>query len=377
MNLRQMEIVTDVDKLKVDLQATFMKYSTIKKWAYIVHDRDDTRPHYHIVLHFGGASVDTAQVAKWFNLGYTDADGNEHSGENFINRIKGRWTDVLLYLTHGNDSQKNKHQYSSSEVHANFDFETEIENAKVLGDFEHYSYAQQLQYVNSLPLSEKTQAFSKLEKLWRLRCQVLALNTDRQLQVVFICGRGGTGKTYYAKKLLQNLDYDFCISSSSNDPFQDYMGQKAIILDDLRDKSFEFEDLLKILDNNTSSSVRSRFSNKVFNGEMIVITSSVPLVYWYKDYQYSKYDELNQLYRRISCYVQMTESEITVYEELDKFGKPVGLGQVFKNELAGMKYERKKTTDFKAIFGRFCENVSAEMPEAAVQPQQLKINLGG
>lgn len=99
------------------------------------------------------------------------------------------------------------------------------------------------------------------------------------------------------------------------------MGQKAIILDDLRDKSFEFEDLLKILDNNTSSSVRSRFSNKVFNGEMIVITSSVPLVYWYKDYQYSKYDELNQLYRRISCYVQMTESEITVYEELDKFGQ--------------------------------------------------------
>ena len=124
MNLRQMEIVTDVDKLKVDLQATFMQYTTIKKWAYIVHNADDTRPHYHIALHFGGASVDTAQVAKWFNLGFTDENGIEHSGENFINKIKGRWTDVLLYLTHANDTQKYKHQYDPSEVIANFDFET-------------------------------------------------------------------------------------------------------------------------------------------------------------------------------------------------------------------------------------------------------------
>lgn len=375
MNLRQMEIVTDADKLKVDIQQTCMQYKTIKQWAYILHDKDDTRPHWHIYLNFMPNTCDTALVAKWFNLGWTDEDGKEHSGENFIEKVKGRKTDVLLYLTHGNDSQKNKHQYSPSEVHANFDFETEIENSKILGDFEHYSYAQQLQYVNSLPLSEKAQAFTKLEKLWRLRCQVLALNTDRQLQVVFICGRGGTGKT--AKKLLQNLDYDFCISSSSNDPFQDYMGQKAIILDDLRDKSFEFEDLLKILDNDTSSSVRSRFSNKVFNGEMIVITSSVPLVYWYKDYQYSKYDELNQLYRRISCYVHMTETEITVYDELDKFGKPVGLGQVFKNELAGKRYERKKTVNFKEIFGRICENADDGMPERATKQEQLKINFGG
>lgn len=139
MNLRQMEIVTDVDKLKVDLQATFMQYTTIKKWAYIVHDKDDTRPHYHIAIHFGGASVDTAQVAKWFNLGYTDGNGVEHSGENFISKVNGRWTDVIQYLTHSNDSQKNKFQYSATEVHANFDFETEIKNAKILGDFKNYS----------------------------------------------------------------------------------------------------------------------------------------------------------------------------------------------------------------------------------------------
>lgn len=375
MNLRQMEIVTDVDKLKVDLQATFMQYNTIKKWAYIVHDKDDTRPHYHIALHFGGASVDTAQVAKWFNLGYTDENGVEHTGENFINKVKGRWTDVIQYLTHGNDSQKNKYQYSSSEVHANFDFETEIANAKTLGDFEHYSYAQQLQYVNSLPLSEKAQAFSKLRKLWELQCQLLTLNTDRQIQVIFITGKGGAGKTYYAKKLLTSQGYDFCVSSSSNDPFQDYMGQKAIILDDMRDTAFEFEDLLKLLDNNTSSSVKSRFSNKVFNGEMIIITSAVPLIYWYKELQYNKNDTLQQLYRRISCYVVVTETEVTVYDEgLDSCGRPQGAGQIFKNELADKKKKNKPKIDYKSMFGKICESSDEGDAIFSSGTEQIKID---
>ena len=262
---------------------------------------------------------------------------------------------------------------SSSEVHANFDFETEIQNAKTLGDFEHYSYAQQLQYVNSLPLSEKAQAFSKLRKLWELQCQLLTLNTDRQIQVIFITGKGGTGKTYYAKKLLESQGYDFCVSSSSNDPFQDYMGQKAIILDDMRDTAFDFEDLLKLLDNNTSSSVKSRFSNKVFNGEMIVITSSVPLVYWYKQLQFQSSESLQQLYRRISCYVVVTETEIIVYDEgLDKYGKPQGLGQIFKNELAEKKKELKPKIGYKSMFGKICESSADGNDVFAVE--QLKIN---
>ncbi len=360
MNLKMCEVVTDVDKLKVDLQETFMKYTTIKKWAYILHDKDDTRPHYHIALHFGGASVDTKQVAEWFKLGYTDKDGVKHTGEQFVERVKcKRWSGIVTYLIHGQSSQQHKHQYSLSEVHANFDVETELANEKILGDFEHYSYAQQLQYVNSLPVGEKAQAYSKLRKLWELHCQVLALNTDRQIQVVFVTGKGGAGKTYYAKKLLNSLNYDFCISSSSNDPFQDYMGQRAIILDDLRDSSFMFEDLLKILDNNTSSSVRSRFSNKVFNGEMIIITSAVPIVYWYKGISFCKsIEDLIQLYRRISCYVVVTDKDITVYEEgLNESGRPKGSGYSFKNELSEKKTEQKQKFDYKSAFGKICDKL--------------------
>ena len=53
MNLKHYEIVIDQDKLKVDIQQTCMEYRTIKKWAYNLHDKDDTRHHYHIYVNFG------------------------------------------------------------------------------------------------------------------------------------------------------------------------------------------------------------------------------------------------------------------------------------------------------------------------------------
>lgn len=340
MQLRQMEIVTDADKLKVDIQETCMQYKTIKEWAYILHDKDDTRPHYHIYLNFGTSSCDTTLVAKWFQV-----------AENFVSKVKGRKTDMLLYLTHANDSQKNKHQYMPDEVHANFDFETEIENSKIIGDFDKYSYAEQLKYINTLPISEKAKAFTQLKKLWELECQTLCLDTDRNMQVVFITGKAGCGKTTYAKKMLDKLGLDYCISSSSNDPFQDYLGQKAIILDDLRDRSFELEDILKLLDNNTKSSVKSRFNNKVFNGQMIVITSSVPLVYWYSKYRSSGIDSLDQLYRRIGTYVVVDKRLISIYDDgVDESGKGKGTPITIFNEIYNKKVEKANKLKISDVF---------------------------
>lgn len=192
---------------------------------------------------------------------------------------------------------------------------------------------------------------------------------------MFICGAGGTGKTYYAKKLLAKMGYDYCVSSSSNDPFQDYLGQKAMILDDLRDKSFEFEDLLKILDNNTVSSVQSRFQNKVFNGVLIIITTSVPLRYWYRLQYGDAHDTLIQLYRRIGCYVEVTKDEIAVYSEIGTDGRPKGGAQIYKNELAEKTEKKTGKTDFCALFGEICEAVT-ESPFDG-QAEQLKIGVIG
>lgn len=345
MKLKHYEIVQNSDLLTVDIQEVCMSYKTIKEWAYIEHDKDDTRPHYHIYVNFGNSGVSHEEVAKWFNV-----------PPNFVNKIKGRETDMLQYLIHGNESQKHKYQYDPSEVISNFSFQTEIEKSKILGDWKNYSFAQMLKYIDTLPISDKAKSFSQLERLWKLQCQLLTLDSTRDIKVIFVTGPSGTGKTYYAKKLLESLGKDYCISSSNNDPFQDYLGQKGFIFDDIRDTTFEeLSDLLKILDNNTGSSVKSRFSNKVFNGDIMILTSCIPLCYWYRKYKYNSLDTLDQLYRRFSLYVEVKEKEILVYNEIGKDGKPCGDCKRYYNEVYDLKKSKKtKQEDVLNIFDKFC-----------------------
>ena len=349
MKCKHYEIESRVEYFSEPIGDILRRYKTIKKYAYILHDKDaDASPHYHIYVNFGKSGVDSKIVAQWFGV-----------QESCVERIKGRATDMLLYLTHGQESQKHKYQYSPSEVIANFDFEAEIEKSKILGDFKKYSYAQQLKYIDTLPIAEKKTAFGTLEKLWKIHCQVLSLEPNRDIDVMFIYGKTGTGKTTYAKRYAEGRGYDCCISSSSNDPWQDYLGQKCMILDDARDTTFDkFEDFLKIIDNHTSSSIQARYGNKVFSGELIIITSSVPLSYWYK---FTNREDLKQMYRRITAYVEITREVIAVYSELDDFGRPTGLAAHFKNDIHKMAQNpKKKKTDFIEGFANICEYVPLE-----------------
>ena len=118
---------------------------------------------------------------------------------------------------------------------------------------------------------------------------------------------------------------------------------------------------MKVIDNHTSSSVKARYGNKVFNGELIIITSSVPLWKWYRHLQYTGAESLKQLYRRITVYVEITKDDISVYNELDDKGRPKGFPAYFKNELsASAKPINKKKTDFVEAFASICEGIPLE-----------------
>ena len=134
------------------------------------------------------------------------------------------------------------------------------------------------------------------------------------MEVIYCYGEPGTGKTVYAKEYCKSLGYDFFISGSSNDPFDGYLGEEAIILDDLRGSCFAFADLLKILDNNTRSQVKSRYYNKVVTCKLIVITSSMNITKLYSMFN----DEVNkepleQLKRRCKTVLQFDADNIQLY----------------------------------------------------------------
>lgn len=355
---------------------TIKRYKTIKKYALICHDKDYNEkgilesPHYHIYLNFGRASVSFDMVAKWFGI-----------EPQYVNKVK-RTGSILEYLTHANENAQSKHQYSPDEVVANFDFVKEAEIEKTFGDFTKYSYAKQLEYVHSLSPDKQLKYYSELKKRWQLECDYRSLQPNRDIDVVFIYGKGGTGKTYYAKKLLDDMQYDYCISSSSNDMFQDYKGQWGIILDDIRDRSLSFEDMLKCLDNHTASTMFGRYNNKVFDGKIIVITSSVPPRYWYKSPMRIKGqlisvldEDLNQFYRRISCYIEMTETTITVYNDgLGSDGRPAGLGQIFANGVPKIKTTERQKTDFAAVFGKLCGELTTPFDTQQLAISDMSLN---
>ena len=129
----------------------------------------------------------------------------------------------------------------------------------------------------------------------------------------------------------------------------------------MRDTTFKFEDFLKIIDNNTSSSIQARYGNKIFAGELIIITSSVPLSFWYRYLIYNNAESLKQLYRRISVYVEITKDEILLYNELDGFGKPTGFPAHFRNDIPTLKEQtEKKKTNFAEAFAKICEEIPIE-----------------
>jgi hypothetical protein len=242
---------------------------------------------------------------------------------------------MLKYLIHRNSP--NKFQYDVKDVHTNIDLEAEITDHKIIGDFKNYSYAKQIKYVADVPDSKtRLRLYKDLKLEWALYCEKLTTEGNRNMEVWFIDGNKGTGKTTFAKWYCEQKNLDYALSSSSNDPLQDYKGQKVLILDDLRDDAFKLSDLLKLLDNHTSSSTRSRYNNKVFNGDLIIITTTRPLNQWYQGENVRNEDK-GQLYRRIKSYIHFEKDNFFTYRGVNEdTGFPKGSPTKIENIISVM-----------------------------------------
>ena len=244
----------------------------IKKFAYILHDKDTyteddekknpehkagtlKEPHWHICLQFKD-SQNTKYVAKWFDI-----------EEQYVNKSSsGHYEDMLLYLIHKNSSEK--FQYCIDEVHANFDYAQFIQSNGILktriqeltdlimdGTLKEYNY---FKYMTNSEFQLYKTSLEKAHEYYRDSIY----DGNRQLEVIYISGGSGTGKTTLAKHIAEKHGYSFFISGSDNDLLDGYKGQDCLILDDLRGSSLKFSDFIKMIDNNSDSKVKSRFHNK-------------------------------------------------------------------------------------------------------------------
>lgn len=92
------------------------EWSTLKDYAYILHDKDETRPHIHLLMRFN-VSVPTSAILNKFD-GVVEFEHLQkcHS-----------WNGAMAYLTHRN--RPNKYQYDDIEVYSNFDWKKDADEA--------------------------------------------------------------------------------------------------------------------------------------------------------------------------------------------------------------------------------------------------------
>lgn len=333
------EVVYDFDDIKRVLDDWAFS-ARITYWA-IQHSADDevSLTHFHIVIKF-------TQPTPFENIKVRFPYGMIESARN----IKA----AVQYLVHLNDSSK-----------VSYPWESIYTNCKDMTPYKILTNSQQeitIQGVIDAIKAGEIKEYNQFEKipneLWsKYRTRIensllferekIYMNKNREIEVWFFSGATGTGKTTFAKHVCNYRGKSYCISSSSNDPFQDYKGEDVLILDDLRDDSFSFVDLLKILDNHTRSTSKSRYHNKAFVGELIIITSTKPLSDWY--FSIEK-DEKMQLYRRITFQYKFSPDIVNVFEFDGRKGKYVPVGQ-FENIMATEKKKIDKVKKTLADIG--------------------------
>lgn len=253
---------------------------------------------------------------------------------------------MFAYLVHATDTAKEegKHRYSEDEVTANFDYMAfmgrvkntadankldidDIQARVISGDIILKDFFQDGKlghaHVASLFYTNNKQ---KIDRAIESRYKVqMSKKGGVDLEIIYIQGEAGSGKTTLAKEYAERRYGDYFITGSSNDAVQDYMGEPVAIFDDARPSDFNASDWLKLLDPyNNKSSVTSRYYNKFLAVKCIILTTTTPFDEFFV-YAKGKGDvdePIAQFMRRFSVVIE-------VEGKVDDLGRRCAVGQLY------------------------------------------------
>lgn len=307
--------------------------------AFIVHDKDISygsklvEPHIHGYIDFP-RRLELSKVAMALGVEKERVETPKSKGGRGYTRIN-----ALAYLIHAKD--KDKYQYPASDVETfdTFDYEAFVNQNRE--DFEKYAATKKREKsdesldltLSKIQLGELTyndvmeddslaflfgnnqQKFREGFNFYGERQTFLRLKSlerkEYQMTVIYIQGDSDIGKSELAKHIaLQaqaklnevGLRGDIYSASSSN-PFDNYLGEDILLLDDLREDTMRASDWLKLLDPLNSARMSARYQNKLVVPRLIIMPVYMsPKLFFGR----IKAEDLNQFLRRINFLVDVS-----------------------------------------------------------------------
>lgn len=304
-----------------------------KKYALIIHDKDKNEQnepveaHVHLMM-----SYENARSLKSIAKALKD-------DPQYIEVWKGKAENGYSYLVHATRDSVNKYQYSPLEVRANFNYTEEIrriteeveksrqlKSGALLLDALYKGELTKEEVEKTLSGSQYGKMKRQIEDVWSKHLQFKAnewreemKKSGKQIEVIWISGKAGTGKTSLAKAYAEKLNRPYFITGSSKDIFQNYSGEHTMIIDEFRANMIQYPDLLRILDPFGSQVMApSRYNDKALSCDLIIITSPFnPVAFYQKLFDRDSQnfiDSLDQLLRRITLTIEMDDLHIKAVE---------------------------------------------------------------
>jgi len=329
MSMRRCEIVQQADRLTEKQIIEGLKNRRSIKWyAYILHNSDTYTkedessnpehkqgepkpPHWHIVIVFyENQQQHMKYVARWFDV-----------PQNMVQKIKSRYVeDAFAYLIHRNAPRK--HQYDPAEVKANFDFTEFVANDSTFLTRQDEIVAQIADgIITRVNMTEHIKAHEYVEYKGAIENSFdyydKAHHTlDRSLEVIYLHGGSGLGKTALAKYIAKQRGMSCFIGSIGTDMLDGYNGEETIVFDDIREYcGLTFDQFLRTIDNHTNARGKARFKNKNMSFcKLIIISTILSMSELLDRLDPSGTEDGKQFRRRCRLYIEVTEDYLVVKE---------------------------------------------------------------
>lgn len=336
--------------------------------AFIVHDKDISfgtklvEPHIHGYIDFPKL-MDLSKVAMALGVEKERVETPKSRGGRHLTRIN-----ALAYLIHAKDKDKYQYPVSDVETFDTLDYEAFINQNRE--DFEKYAATKKREKsdesldltLSKIQLGELTyndvmeddslaflfgnnqQKFREGFNFYGERQTFLRLKSlerkEYQMTVIYIQGDSDIGKSELAKNIALQVQGKLneiglrgdIYSASSANPFDNYLGEEILLLDDLREDTMRASDWLKLFDPLNSARMSARYQNKLVVPRLIIMPVYMsPKLFFGR----IKAEDLNQFLRRINFLVDvslMHGSEVERLYNISEVVKRKGIDSYVKKD---------------------------------------------